>query len=129
MKINYEFVTGTVEVEVSEEWAEVLEELDRAEYNNNHAEKRRHTTLNNGFDEAEWLACEDYEPCYVLEEMENAAKAYSAISELSASQRHLIWNVFIKEMRRKDYAELTGVSPAAVSQQITTIRKNLKKLL
>ena len=56
MKIRYEFVTGTVEVEVSAEMAALHMELDRIEYNNNHKEARRHTTLDNGFDEKEWLA-------------------------------------------------------------------------
>lgn len=40
MKIKYEFVTGTTEVEVSEEWGSVFIDLDREEYNNNHRETR-----------------------------------------------------------------------------------------
>ena len=42
---KYEFVTEAVEVEISEEWAAVLYELDRREYNNNHTETRRHISL------------------------------------------------------------------------------------
>ena len=43
MKTKYEFVNGeVVEIEVSEEWAEVLAELDRQEYNNDKKETRRH---------------------------------------------------------------------------------------
>ena len=34
MKIKYEFVDGDVELEVSDEWASVLAELDRLERNN-----------------------------------------------------------------------------------------------
>ena len=45
MKYNYEFLDEVVEVEVSEEWAAVLYELDRREYNNNHTETRRHMPL------------------------------------------------------------------------------------
>ena len=42
MKIEYKFVTGTVEVEVPDEWETVLVDLDRQEYNNDHKETRRH---------------------------------------------------------------------------------------
>lgn len=59
MKIKYEFATETVEIEVSEDWGDVLVDLNRQEYNNNHKETRRHTTLNNGYDDGDWLAVED----------------------------------------------------------------------
>ena len=45
MKIKYEFVDGDVELEVSDEWASVLAELDRLERNNDKKEKRRHYSL------------------------------------------------------------------------------------
>ena len=45
MKIEYKFVTGTVEVEVPDEWGTVLVDLDRQEYNNDHKETRRHCSL------------------------------------------------------------------------------------
>ena len=35
MKVKYEFVNETVEVEVDEQWATVIAELDRRDYNNN----------------------------------------------------------------------------------------------
>ena len=45
MKIEYKFVTGTVEVEVPDVWGTVLVDLDRQEYNNDHKETRRHCSL------------------------------------------------------------------------------------
>lgn len=36
MKIKYQFATETVEIEVSENWGNVIVDLDRQEYNNNH---------------------------------------------------------------------------------------------
>ena len=42
MKIKYAFADETVEIEVSEEWGNILIDLDRQEYNNDHAETRRH---------------------------------------------------------------------------------------
>ena len=51
---TYEFTTENKEIEISEEWMKVLEELDREEYNNEHAETRRHTSYSNG-DDGEWM--------------------------------------------------------------------------
>ena len=39
---TYEFATGNKEIEISEEWMKVLEDLDRVEYNNDQTETRRH---------------------------------------------------------------------------------------
>ena len=45
MKIKYQFATETVEIEVTENWGNVIVDLDRQEYNNNHTETRRHCSL------------------------------------------------------------------------------------
>ena len=41
MKIKYEFADGDVEVDVPNEWASILVELDRLERNNDKKERRR----------------------------------------------------------------------------------------
>ena len=45
MKIKYEFATETISVDIDDEWANILIDLDRVEYNNDHAETRRHCSL------------------------------------------------------------------------------------
>lgn len=45
MKIKYEFADGEVEVDVPNEWASILVELDRLERNNDKKERRRHYSL------------------------------------------------------------------------------------
>lgn len=45
MKIKYEFATETTEIEVNEEWATILIDLDKQEFNNNRRETRRHNSL------------------------------------------------------------------------------------
>ena len=45
MKIKYEFADGDVEVDVPNEWASILVELDRLERNNDKKERRRHYSL------------------------------------------------------------------------------------
>ena len=52
---QYKFTDEVITVEISDEWASVLAELDREEYNNDHAETRRHVSLDNGED-GEWLS-------------------------------------------------------------------------
>ena len=57
MKIKYEFADETIEIEVSEDWGAVLIELDRQEYNNDHAETRRHCSLDQlTADGNDWIA-------------------------------------------------------------------------
>ena len=46
MKVRYEFVNGEIsEIEVDDNLGELLVDFDRQEYNNNHRETRRHTSL------------------------------------------------------------------------------------
>ena len=53
---QYKFATDEViTIEISDEWADILEELDRKEYNNDHAETRRHVSLDTGID-GNWLS-------------------------------------------------------------------------
>ena len=128
-KFTYSFINETVEIEVSKEWADVLRELDRVEYNYDHKDTRRHTTLDNGNDDAEWLSCEEDDPSGLFEIYEESEDIQAVISMLTIDQQDLIESVFIKGMKKKEYAAKKGISGAAISQQIKTIRKKLKKLL
>ena len=40
MKIQYKFATETVTIEVDDRWGELLVDLNRQEYNNDHKETR-----------------------------------------------------------------------------------------
>ena len=59
MKIQYKFANETVEIEVSDEWGEILIDLDRQEYNNDHKETRRHYHLEGCAYEGEDFAVDD----------------------------------------------------------------------
>ncbi len=54
-KYTYEFVNETVEIEIEEKWAIILEEEDSKEYNVNHRETRRHEGLDTGMEGGDWL--------------------------------------------------------------------------
>ena len=45
MKIKYAFANETVTIEVEDQWATVLVDLDRQEYNIDQKETRRHCSL------------------------------------------------------------------------------------
>lgn len=52
-----------------------------------------------------------------------------AFSELSVSQRELLKTLYEDGMSKQEYADAIGVSPLAISHQLETIRKKLKKIL
>ncbi|MBT3273417.1 MAG: sigma-70 family RNA polymerase sigma factor [Spirochaetales bacterium] len=129
MKIRYEFVTGTVEIEVIEEWGNVLIDLDRQEYNNDHKETRRHTTLNNRIEEGEWLAVEDADITAMFADEPNDKRVKQAIARLKPKQRELINAVCFEGVTVNEYAAREGVDQSAISHRLQTVYKNIKKLL
>lgn len=121
MKIKYEFVDGDVELEVSDEWASVLAELDRLERNNDKKEKRRHysleactyegedfideTTPENIFEQK----CEDINISHILEKMSDV------------QQRRLM--MFIEGKSYREIGRIEGVSHIAVRKSIEAAKK------
>ena len=83
---TYEFTTENKEIEISEEWMKVLEELDREEYNNEHAETRRHTSYSNG-DDGEWMTSKGNETDLIdkIEAGRLLSKAKEVLTEIQLS--------------------------------------------
>lgn len=126
MKIEYKFADKTVSIEVEEHWGEVILELDRQEYNVNHRETRRHTSLDGYLYEGKDFSCEDENISKLFEENQEK-KLHSAISKLKPKQQELIKAVFFKNISLTDYAKKEGVTVSAVSQRLSTALKKLKK--
>ena len=79
MKIKYQFATETVEIEVSDDWGNLVIDLDRQEYNNDHKENRRHVSLDAAEFEIKKVAvAADGTP--VLEDFAEAALAVKVLS-------------------------------------------------
>ncbi len=89
MKIKYEFVDGDVELEVSDEWASVLAELDRLERNNDKKEKRRHYSLEARTYEGAYYAVEDKGISALFEGLGDAERLNEALTHLSSNSRLL----------------------------------------
>lgn len=128
MKFKYQSVTETVEIEVSEEWGNILIDLDRQEYNNNQTETRRHCSLEAlNLDDA--LLPSDVDVLGSLIEAQGVKEIYDAIYQLKPQHRDLILNVCLGGVSTEEYAARCGVTPGAISQRKNTAIKNLKKLL
>ena len=129
VKILYRFADGhTEELEVEQEVAEALKELDRQEYNDNHRETRRHVTFD-CTEEKSWLAVDDQRLSRLLDGPPDEIRLRVAINQLEQHHRDLIIAIFYRGIKIVEYAKLTGVSQSAISQQLGIAIKKLKKLL
>jgi len=129
VKITYRFADGHMEeMEVEQEVAETLRELDRQEYNNNQKESRRHVTFDVS-EELAWLAVEDQRLARLLGGVTDEEMLYDAIGELNPKQQELIFSVFFKNISISEIARRSGVSQPAISQRVQTAINKLKKLL
>ncbi|MBQ7203284.1 MAG: sigma-70 family RNA polymerase sigma factor [Eubacterium sp.] len=127
----YEYITvsGTEQIEISDEWGEVLKELDRKERNNEHKETRRHSTLNNGIDDYEWLAVDDLniEALLGKKEISNVERLHSAFNYLSDSQKALLKDLYVNGLTEVQVAQKEGVTQQAISCRLRRIFKKIKK--
>lgn len=128
MKIQYQFTNEVIEVEVSEEWATIVLDLDRQEYNVNHRETRRHCSFETYSIEGNEVADDVNIVDEVLRNTDHKS-LYKALSTLEPRQRYLIEEHFFKGRTQTEIAEEEGVSLAAVHQSINRAIKKIKKIL
>lgn len=128
--IKYRFADGTTsEIEVSEEFYALHLELVQQEKRNHWKETRRHISLNyltdNGIDFESPAA----DPLSVLLRSDDEERIHKAMSALTNKQKELAEKVFFKGMTLTAIAKEKGVSQPAITQQLATVLKKLKKLL
>ncbi len=126
--IKYHFANGTTsEIEVSDKFYAIYAELIQQEKRNYWKETRRHISLNylleNGIDFESPAA----DPLSVLLQNEDEERIHKAISKLSDKQKELAEKVFFKGMTLTAIAKEKGVSQPAITQQLATVLKKLKK--
>ncbi len=131
MKIKYRTVTEDIEIEVEEEWADIIRNEERHDDNLNRKE-RSHCWHKDMFEDKEdWIADHTYDPFYNLcretwEEKMN--RLYYAISQLTEDQQRLIDYVYFQGYSLKAFAAIEGVSPMAISKRHKTIIKKLREI-
>lgn len=128
MKIKYEFATETVEIDVEEQWANIVLDLDRQEFNVEHKETRRHCSLEAYNLDDSLLPSDEDLVGDVIRNQENE-RLYRAIGMLTPEQQDLVKAIFFEGVSVSDYAASHGVSQPAISQKKETAIKKLKKLL
>lgn len=131
MKIKYEFANEIVEIEVDEDWGNILINLEREEYNINHKETRRHCSLE-ALNQDETLLPADVDILGDLIEQEDAEHTNrsirEAIQQLSPKQQKLIRQVYFEGRKYVDIAAEEGLDPSGVGKATGRAVKKLKKI-
>ena len=129
--IQYKFNDGTIsEINVTDELYALHLELLQEEKRNHWKETRRHISLDYLMEQGADIADHDSgDPLSALIEKTNDERIKTALSYLSDKQRALIEKVFYNDLSLREIARQTGISHQALSQQLATIYKKLKKFL
>ena len=123
MKIKYQFATETVEIEVSDDWGNLVIDLDRQEYNNDHKETRRHISLDAAEFEGEVFAVEDPS----LESFADNYDLQRAIAKLTDNQRRIIVGHYFEGLNYVALAQELGIAEANVRKAANRALKQIQK--
>lgn len=129
MKIQYKFVNETISIDVPDDWGEILIDLDRLEYNNDHKETRRHYSLEGKVYEGMDYAAEDSGLEALFAGPTDEERLRAAIQKLDPRQQAMIRAIYFEGVSVNDYAVRMGVTQSAISHRLQTVKKKLKKLL
>lgn len=123
MKIKYEFANETVEIEVDEEWGNILVDLNRQEYNNDQKETRRHYSL-----DALTFEGEEYgEVDRAMHDLIEYQDLREAVSKLTDQQQYIITNHYFLGRSYTEIAKELGISIPCVTKCAERARKQIKK--
>lgn len=127
---RYHFSNGeTVFIEIPDDWGEILIDLDRQEYNNNHKETRRHYSLEGKVYEGMDYAMEDPGLEALFADSTDEERLRAAIQKLAPDQQAMIRAIYFEGVSVNDYAARMGVTQSAISHRLQTVKKKLKKFL
>lgn len=125
MKVRYEFVNGEIsEIEVDDNLGELLVDFDRQEYNNDHKETRRHTSLDGMEYEGEAFLSPENTEEQVLKR-EDMARLLRAMEALTPAQRELVRRVYFENEKISKIAREEGVSHVAIHDRLKRIYQKI----
>ena len=125
MKYKYDFCNEAVEIDVPEEWAQVLQNLDREEYNNNQKETRRNISLETfDSDELSVPSTKGVEDS-VLSAMD-AECIRKGLCFLSPRDRYLIEQVFFARRSYADIAREESKNESTIRHAVAIASRRLK---
>ncbi len=137
IEYRYEFANGdVVELKISRsgddndngsgitsEWLELLQDLDRREYNNNQTETRRHCSLNALDQDDNQISTEKNTFDEFYEE-----ETWREMCKVLTERERLVGDLFFRQgYKQKELAKIFEVNEARMSQIIRKIRKKIKK--
>jgi RNA polymerase sigma factor (sigma-70 family) len=125
VEYTYHFNNGEkITIRIEESDHKTLKELDRAEYNNAYAARRRRTSIETLDKHAANSSAAE-----VFERTERLTELAEAMKGLSSKQQELVHSIYFEGTRAVQIAKDEGVSRAAISQRVSRALKKLKKLL
>jgi RNA polymerase sigma factor (sigma-70 family) len=129
MKYTYTNATGTTEIEIDEQFYDLLIEMDRDEFNSDRKHSRRYPiSLESCEYEGEWFE-DDIDLLADIIQRESYARLRAAIEKLEPSQQDLIHKIYVQNRKIIAVAKEDGVSEAAVRNRLKKIYARLKKFL
>jgi len=137
MKITYNFVNGeSVEIEVNDDIGRIILEEDRCEYNNEHAETRRHISIEMFNDKSPELSDEKNMEYIMIGNLTldlHDERFVKALEVLTPAQKDLIDHIYFQGMKAREYAEHIGRKECTVSithdRALKRIEKFFRKFL
>ncbi len=129
MKIRYQFTNGEInEVEVSDEIAEVVMDINESIAKSDRRETRRHSSIDDLMDQG--IQIIDLADIAELTERADAVrKLHNAINDLLPQQKELVNKVFFEGRSIASIAVEQDVSEAAIRDRLKKIFRKLKRIL
>ena len=126
--IKYKFADGTTsEIEVTDELYALHLQLVQEEKRNHWRETRRHTSLNYLMEIGVDFTGTAADPVAAVELREDDERIHKAIAALSDKQKRLVQAVFYEGKSLREIARQVGISHQALSKQLATVYKKIKK--
>lgn len=126
MKIKYIFADESFEIEVAEEWGNIVIELNRLEYNVDHKETRRHTSVQSFTYEDKQFFDDGTD---LLADLISSETVSRALAHLTERQQYLIQKICLEGWTYTELAALEGVDESAVRHAVNRAKNKLKKIL
>lgn len=126
MKIKYKFANESIEIDVAEKWGDIVVELNRLEYNVDHTETRRHTSLSRFTfeDRKHFDAGID-----LLADLIDSEVVSRAMANLTERQQYLIRKIYLEGWKFTEIAAIEGVDESAIRHAVNRAKDRLKKVL
>lgn len=128
MKLEYKFVDGERKIiEIDSNFEEVMLELERNLYNNNHTETGCHISLSVFDDENKYFTDTAFRfEEQILNQIEKE-RLHKAISQLNSEEQEILNNLFLNDqpITLEEYAEKLGITSSTMRKRVEKLKSKL----